>query len=175
MMRRGILLLVLVAACSSDDTQSVAPDNAGAFIAFSNSFAGYRGWSVYSVTAFTVEEGVHASGKRTEYINHKPEHGAREFPIGTIIVKEIEANDSAQSRTFAMVKRGGGYNRDGAAGWEWFELLRGVDPAIIAWRGVGPPLGEQYGGDSSGGCNTCHTTSKANDYVLSRELQLTGF
>jgi hypothetical protein len=115
----------------------------------------------------------HLTGPRTEYLNKKPAPGSSEFPIGTIIVKEIGGGDVTTRGVFAMVKRGGGYNPEGASNWEWFELANGADGSeTIRWRGVGPPLGEMYGGDPLGGCNGCHAGSRANDFVQSQRLRL---
>ncbi len=42
-----------------------------------------------------------------------------------------------------MVKRGGGFNAEGAVGWEWFELTERDDESVaIKWRGVSAPSGE---------------------------------
>ena len=82
-----------------------------------------------------------------------------------------------------MAKRGGGYNADGAAGWEWFDL----DPSptttrpLIDWRGPTPPEGRGYecalgegeaGAERIGDCTTCHRAAASNDFVLTPGLQL---
>jgi hypothetical protein len=75
-----------------------------------------------------------------------------------------------------MAKRGAEFNR-AAPGWEWFELenLECPDDRVkVIWRGVGPPLGENYGGDPNAGCNTCHTDC-GNDGVCAKALSLTNF
>jgi hypothetical protein len=77
---------------------------------------------------------------------------------------------------FASAKRGADFNTDGASGWEWFELLEATDGTVsIKWRGVGPPVGEVYGGDGQAGCNACHSMYVPNDYVASPKLQLANF
>ena len=78
---------------------------------------------------------------------------------------------------FAMVKRGGGYNAQGASGWEWFELQNLTDGSggvQIVWRGLGPPAGEVYGGDPNAGCNTCHRDC-GNDAVCAKSVRLENF
>jgi hypothetical protein len=76
---------------------------------------------------------------------------------------------------FAMVKRGGDFNSEGARGWEWFELEDVEDGGVlIVWRGVGPPADEGYGGDPLTGCNECHTPGN-NDCVLAPALDLRNF
>ncbi|RYZ01408.1 MAG: hypothetical protein EOO73_35715, partial [Myxococcales bacterium] len=97
----------------------------------------------------------------------------REFPVGTIIVKQARIEARPEGQLFAMVKRGGRYNPEGAHGWEWFELAERPDQSVaIKWRGVSAPDGEQYGGDPHGTCNACHGEAKANDYVKSPALAL---
>ena len=62
------------------------------------------------------------------------------------------------------MKRGAGFNADGAAGWEWFQLANGPgDAPTILWRGVGPSDGDAYGADT-GGCNGCHDAARW-DYI----------
>src|SRR5262249_37286795 len=107
-------------------------------------------------------------GPRQQYINMVPMTGAREFPIGTIIV-EVRSD----GLIFSGVKRGGGYNTAGAKNWEWFEIAE--NPTHIVWSATGPPPGDTYGGDVNG-CNTCHQACGANnDYVCSSKLQLANF
>ena len=137
---------------------------------FEDAFDCYGGWTSFQLTS-TVDAGPHASGPRTEWINKLPPHGATEFPVGTIIVKYIEAID----QTFAMEKRGQGYNSAGANGWEYFDLDQGEDGgAHFVWRGNGPPLGMTYGGDPTA-CNVCHVGFQSNDYIPSPALQLGNF
>ena len=58
----------------------------------------------------------HSAGVRTIYVSALPDAGSAEFATGTMIVKVSGFN------TFAMHKRGGTYNANGARGWEWLEL-----------------------------------------------------
>ena len=102
-----------------------------------------------------------------------PAREAREFPVGTIIVKQARLAARPEGQLFAMVKRGGGYNLRGAVGWEWFELAEREDKSVaIKWRGISAPSGEEYGGDPHGTCNVCHSEAKANDFVKSPALAL---
>jgi hypothetical protein len=72
-----------------------------------------------------------------------------------------------------MVRRGGTYNRQ-LPGWEWFEITPVDDHrSHIVWRGVGPPKGEEYGGDPNGSCNTCHAVCPAG--TCSAVLRLENF
>src|SRR5262249_15546667 len=142
--------------------------------AFERDFQGFHQWE-----SFVVEEGgaqsmTHLAGPRRDYLNRRPPAGSTTFPVGTVIVKELEAAATLVDRQiFAMVKRGGEYNSAGAAGWEWFELKNRANGSVqIVWRGVGPPSGERYGGDPTGGCNPCHGLYRPNDFVRSAALDL---
>ena len=165
-MMRALPLLVVLASCGAGGNDT--PDT---FLAFSTTFAPFRGWSAFPSEG-PPDNGTFPSdvlGHRTQYLNQLPPHGASEFPVGTAIV---EARDSG--KIFAAVKRGGGFNAGGAADWEWFELTDA--PVTIVWRGVGPPAGDTYGGDPNGGCNSCHAACGAmNDFICSPRLQLTAF
>jgi hypothetical protein len=109
------------------------------------------------------------------YLNQAPPHGSTEFPVGTIIVKDLGPGPGTAATTFAMVKRGGGFNEQGATNWEWFELQNNADASVtILWRGAEPPAGQAYSGEPTA-CNTCHGTAKSNDFVQSQPLQLSNF
>ena len=139
------------------------------FLAFTTTFADFRSWPSFHSDG-PASDGtvpVDVLGPRTQYIRQVPPHGAGEFPVGTVIV---EARESGARKIFGAVKRGGGFNGGGAADWEWFELSE--SPVTIVWRGVGPPLGDTYGGDPDGGCNACHARCAANDYICSPRLAL---
>lgn len=144
-----------------------APDT---FLAFSSTFAPFRSWPAFHSDG-PADDGTFPAdvlGPRTQYINTVPPHGATEFAVGTVIV---EARESGAQKIFAAVKRGGGFNAGGATDWEWFELS--APPVAILWRGVGPPIGDTYGGDPNGGCNACHARCGAtNDFVCSPRLAL---
>ena len=138
-------------------------------------FDSFRTWQSWQFTTNGVNNSPHTSGPRTVYIKQAPPHGSTEFPIGTIIVKELETGPPASHSIFAMVKRGCGYNAAGATDWEWFELQNQADGSeLILWGGSEPPVGESYAGDPTA-CNTCHAGSRANDYVQSPPLQLSNF
>lgn len=173
-MKRGLLFLLPLAwilGCApsgdgGDGTQT------GTFLAFASSFAGFRHWESFQVPPGDGNT-VHTMGPRTEYLNQRPAAGSAEFPVKTIIVKETTTEALADRTVFAMVKRGGDYNAQGAAGWEWFELKNVDENTVdILWRGVGPPAGEKYGGDPNAGCNSCHLGAKDNDFVLSKSIRL---
>lgn len=165
---------VLAAAVAGCGPGGAAAGDAGeTYLAFASSFAGYRGWEAFPVPEGSGDGTVHTLGARTEHLNKRPAEGATEFGVGTIIVKETTSEALADRKVFAMVKRGGDYNAQGAAGWEWFELQNLDEQAVrIVWRGVGPPAGEMYGGDPKAGCNGCHVGAADNDFVLSTAITL---
>jgi hypothetical protein len=140
---------------------------------------------------------VHANGNRDIYINlGEPgapacvPQGAKEFPVGTIIVKvlaqpnlAVPGTNQAVPGVFAAVKvaTNDAYNAAGAAGWEWFDLitplngLDGGDAIVISWEGATAPTSSAYGGDPEV-CNNCHTAmGSANDSIISPVLQLEDF
>lgn len=171
-----LLAQALTLAACGGGGEAAGSQTSDAFVAFAGDLSGYRAWPSFPVDGdAAIAAGVHAAGRRIEYVNRLPPHSATAFPVGTVVVKEVHADVESDSRTFAMVKRGGGFNAAGASGWEWFELQRDTDPVVITWRGVGPPLGEKYGGDAQGGCNGCHGGARDNDSVLSRALKLGNF
>lgn len=166
----GTLVLVLAAGCGGTGTPEPTGDT---YLAFASSFKGFREWESFPVPEGLGDGTVHTAGARVEYLNRRPDEGATEFPVGTILVKETTAEAIPDRKVFAMVKRGGGYNADGAEGWEWFELVNLDESQVsIVWRGVGPPAGEMYGGDPNAGCNGCHVGASDNDSVLSTEVRL---
>ena len=46
--------------------------------------------------------------------------------------------------------------------------LQNVDDenVSITWRGFGPATGDVYGGDATGGCNSCHGAAHTSDFVF---------
>ncbi len=156
---RRLLAVLLLCGCGGEMTSSGSP------IALASDFQGYETWE--SIVLPAVDGGTaHSSDARTVFIKQRPPAGSTEFPVGTLIVKQMPFN------TFAMSKRGGTYNTNGAKGWEWFDLEHHSSGAVvIAWRGLGPPVGEEYG-KSSATCNDCHKAQTENDSVLTPELRL---
>jgi hypothetical protein len=159
---KELALVLAVAACTSSTTE---PEDT--FLAFNTSFVPFRTWPMFHsdgpIDDGTLPPGV--AGPRDQFLNEVPPAGATVFPIGTIIV-EVRTDTG---KIFASVKRGGGFNAAGAKDWEYFELEE--NPVQYLWRGLGPPLGDTYGGDPDG-CNTCHVQCAANDYICSPVLQL---
>jgi hypothetical protein len=166
--RAVVLALVLITACGGGG--GATGDANDVFIAFNDSFAPFRTWTMFH-DELTDPDGtlpMGVAGPRDQYINKLPPPGSTEFPIGTIIV-EVRTDSG---KIFVSVKRGGDFNSAGAVNWEYFELQE--NPVKYLWRGLGPPLGDTYGGDPNG-CNNCHRACVANDYICSPKLQLSSF
>jgi hypothetical protein len=144
-------------------------DDGPPFIAFQRDFQGFQAWTRFDIpTTVAVGDGlIHPAGQRVVYINQMPAAGRTTFRNGTVIVKTMENGD-----TLASVKRGGGYNKNGARGWEWFELKFSDPEWLIVWRGITPPEGFCYGGIAGGACNLCHGAFVANDFVGTPGLDL---
>jgi hypothetical protein len=170
--RRTASIVLAVAAVATLGCGGTPPEPVvdGEFVAFARDFEGFPMWDHWSIDNTTPAGSTHVSGKRTVYINHEPAADATTFLVGTVIVKRTELD----GKLFARAKRGGTFNPKGAIGWEWFELLEGANGVKIAWRGVGPPKGEMYGGDPNAGCNMCHRLVRDDDYVFSLGLMLGG-
>lgn len=155
-------IVMVMSACSG------ATDNTDdGFIAFNTTFAPFRSWPMRHSDG-PIDDGrlpAGVAGPRDQYINEFPPAGSSAFPVGTVIV-EVRTDTG---KIFASVKRGNGFNAAGAKGWEYFELQEA--PVKYIWRGLGPPLGDTYGGDPNG-CNNCHVACESNDYICSPVLQL---
>ena len=158
------LFAASLASCSSADKPSpvVVP-----FVAFSTDFADFHSWESWALTIDVAPGNDHLNGPRHVFLKQPPPAGSHEFPVGTIIVKETDGGDPTTRHVFAMVKRGADFNPTGALDWEWFELANTDNGGVtIMWRGVGPANGDAYGGDATGGCNSCHKTAGNSDYVF---------
>jgi hypothetical protein len=136
------------------------------FIAFESDFTNFESWQCVDSAPHMKRAKNHGSGKTHEYLNQAPSKGTKEFPPGTIFVKTMEDGVNG-NKIFAMAKRGGGYNPDGATEWEWFELSRRRDGSFaIVWRGVDAPGDHAYAADLKGaGCNSCHRGALRYDFV----------
>ena len=166
-----LVLAVLASACG----QTSPPDSQDSFIPLQKDFTGFRQWRAFDLGVGQADA-VHPQGRRIVYLNQSPPSGSTSFPTGTILAKTVTPDDGSPASIFAMAKRGGDYNSQGAIGWEWFELQDGSDGAeLIVWRGITPPAGEGYGGVVGGACNTCHGQHADNDYVASSALMLSSF
>jgi hypothetical protein len=169
--RHGAYVVVLLVACS----QAPPAPRASAptvFIADTGDFDGFRSWWSVAITADVAPGDSHLNGPRHVFLKQHPPPGSKEFPVGTIIVKETDPGPITQRSVFAMVKRGGDFDPTGAKNWEWFQLANMTNGAeSIVWRGPGPAGGGAYGTGPLGGCNACHESAASTDYVLTPELE----
>jgi hypothetical protein len=172
------------AGCSGQSGSSDAgAGSSEVFIAQVADFTGFCHWSHAPAIAAGdagTSDGVHAdAGPLTVYWNHPPPHGADQFPVGTIILKESQQANAADRTAFAMVKRGARgttYNQAGADGWEWWSVQDTGDCTVNQlWRGPVPAGGESYANHPAGDCNGCHGLVVGNDYVWDSALQLSNF
>ncbi len=175
----GVLSSALVAGTGGCTASNADGADAGStFVAYPPSFTGFHQWSNAAATSSADDagDGLHGVGPLHVYWNQTPPPGSKEFPVGTIIVKETEDSDVTKRVVFAMVKRGGGFNSSGAQDWEWFSLQDAADGTVsILWRGVVAPAGETYANQTIGDCNGCHEGAASNDYVWDSALALTSF
>ncbi|MCB9676832.1 MAG: hypothetical protein H6737_17085 [Alphaproteobacteria bacterium] len=174
-MRVAPLAALVVLGC-----QGLPPCEGDEFIAFQADFERYESWRRFEIDPPDPRLG---EGRRVVYINAVPPKGSTSFPQCTMIVKQGQSGDDPTAWLMVgMAKRGGTYNADGAAGWEWFDLDLSEDGVpLIDWRGPTPPEGRGYecalgedepGAEGVGDCNTCHAAGVANDFVLSGPLRL---
>ncbi|HTB71931.1 MAG TPA: hypothetical protein VK762_01745 [Polyangiaceae bacterium] len=180
---------LLCAGCSggsnsSGDNEASDGGVPDPFISQVSDFAGFCKWSSAPAIAPADAggDGIHGDAGLTVYWNKSPPHGATQFPVGTIILKETNDPDPSKRTVFAMAKRtarGEGYNSaasGGADGWEWWSVTDlGNCNVERLWRGVSPMSSEPYAGQTIGDCNGCHTHAAGNDYVWSTALELSHF
>jgi hypothetical protein len=144
---------------------------AAPFIAVASSFDGFHSWPSIAIDTDLAPGDSHLNGPRHVYYNRAPPPGSRAFPVGTILVKETDPGPVTGRTVFASVKRGGDYDPTGDVDWEWFSLQNLADGTeSVIWRGAGPSSGGAYGNGLLGGCNACHGSAKATDYVLTTAL-----
>jgi hypothetical protein len=174
-------------ATAAPDADPDAPPEAQAtlpprtvFVAQATDFTGFCRWSSADATPARASPfGIHGAQAMTVYWNAPPPHGADEFPVGTMILKESEQPDASDRIVFAMVKREprvGGYDDGGSDGWEWFSLQDEGDCSVeVLWRGPASPVITTYTDLLTGDCNGCHGGIPDNDFVWDTALQLSRF
>ena len=161
---------VLVPGCGGDDEK--------VYIALQSDFYPYMSWQSFD-NGQAMSTG-HPVGEEWLFRNEQPKHGS--YPVGSILVKEIQVMPVQTSwQLFAMAKRGGDYNNGpgGALNWEFFTL--GFDDTgalMILTRGSNPmdtdSSGHGYGIAVDGvTCNRCHGVpgTEATDHVLDDKLK----
>jgi hypothetical protein len=167
----ALLGLLAVGGCSDEAAGPSEP-----FVAFTDHFQGFSRWRRVSLGAAPVG-GHEEPGQRFVYANGPTPPAGSAWPVGTILVKTVEpSEDPTTWDVIAMVKRGGGYNARGAAGWEYFILaVNRAGQTVIEARGNNPS--EPYFSPDAGTaepqpCNSCHgAAGAAYDHVLTPALR----
>lgn len=137
--RYSVLAVLALAACLDNEQDENSAAQATTFIALDRDFVGFETWQSFDLGE-TIVEGL-PYGRRVLYVSAMPPAGASEFPIGTKLVKVFEDPELPRDQwdIYAMVKRGGGFNGNGAVNWEWFELVRdSAGQPSAEWRGTEP-------------------------------------
>lgn len=170
--------LLLTGCLDHELPEQDSSDNRDVFIALQRDFRDFRDWMQFELRTAVMHAGV--SGPVFAYLNELPPVDASEFPVGTIFVKTVQIGPATEWTVHAMVKRGGGFNAQGALGWEYVDLaINEDDTPVIMWRGEKPPTDHGYENLLGGGadpalevdCNGCHTGSD-EDAILSDALAL---
>lgn len=173
----GLLVMLALAGCGELEAEEIEePVEPAIYIAFARDFERFERWTTFDRGRDPVPPSH--LGPSLIYVDPMPPARAAAFPVGTRIVRVERAGDDPSGwEVHAMVKRGAGFNADGARGWEFFELTLDAtrDRPAIRWRGEGPANGDGYVAPEGGevlGCNHCHASATYNDSVLSPVLQL---
>lgn len=156
-------------AVSADGGASDAP---AVFVALARDFEGFESWRRFDLGSTAV--GGHPPGERTGFLYLPGRLEGGRFPVGTRIVKRIRVDGAADTFEYlGMVKRGGGFNAEGATDWEFFLLERTPAGVVILDRGTAP-LADQshlYAGVGAA-CNICHgRPTDAYDHVISPSMR----
>lgn len=155
---------VILSACS-DDTSTNTP--ASEFIVKDADVATFDSWSQTTAPRTGPDPagklfGAHeeADTNLTRYIRISSAGAARgtngQFPMGTIVVKEIKAKNGTVKAITGMAKRGGEFSKANN-GWEYFR----IDPSTRKISERGDSL-------TSGGCLGCHSAAKDQDYLFTK-------
>ncbi|MDP3274629.1 MAG: hypothetical protein Q8Q09_05495 [Deltaproteobacteria bacterium] len=175
-----LLSLVSSAPLSCGETQTQ-------YLALDRDFQGFLQWPQRALGSTTIAG--HPAGPRVLYRRPNDQlppwagpspdagddAGPPQFARGTILVKTVEVGPVTDWEIFAMVKRGGDYNHNGAVGWEFFSLkVLPSGAVIVVGRGL-IPSADRYTDPGTGQaltCNQCHgtTAARARDSVLSEGL-----
>lgn len=168
------LATTFVIACAPDVHDT---NDGGEFVAVPSDFADYPSWPSYDLgdgDAGTLGDAcAHlANVPRVAFVNKTPPHGSTEFPVGTMIVKQIRTtSDPSTWAVFGMAKRGGEFNPgSGCDAWEWYGLYAPDSGTGFQWSGTQPGGGDPYA--SCGACSSCHSAAQTNDCVIAPELSL---
>jgi len=157
-----ILLFLVVISCSKPPVEPpTTTNNTTEYVVSLDSFSNYKNWTLDG--AYEETNGLFYN---RIYFNKATEvnRTSGEYPVGTIILQEINSNLNRDSvlNYRVMVKRGGSFNPDGH-GWEWFLLGKNVTSNLIQRGGNEVTI---TGGINGTKCFTCH--APRNDHVFNR-------
>jgi cytochrome c553 len=157
----------VLAAFASIAVVACVPQNGTEYIASDGDFAGYTKWTVVDRVSGASDalQGAHLANDpnttRTIFVKGNADRTDNgKFPIGTTLVKHYTDKENKLLGGVAMVKRGGGFNKE-FGGWEWFVL--DVNTGKIAVNASGA---QSRGAITM--CNQCHAKTAENDYVFTR-------
>jgi cytochrome c553 len=143
------------------------PKNGAEFIAKDDDFANFSKWTFVDKVTGTSDNikdahlALNPNASRTIYVKANADRTDNgKFPVGTILVKQYTDKSNKPLGATAMVKRGGGFNKE-FGGWEWFVL--DVSTGKIALDDKGNPTR-----GAIAMCNQCHAKTAENDYVFTR-------
>jgi hypothetical protein len=161
------LVLFSVAGCAMEEA---APPVTEPFIVLDRDLAGFRGWMVFDLDVSPLVPHDTLAAPRRIYSNVVPPPPTEPFPVGAILVKTVEEATYAEWSVHAMVKRGGGFNAQGAVGWEFFDVHMTDDAVpVISWRGIGDTT-DPCGYHDMMSCNACHGVIPSSDHIFVREV-----
>ncbi len=160
----NVLMFALIfstqTACDKNSTDS--DDGNQEFIATTNDFKNYSSWTLKATETgpdpfLKTAHGVTDGFTRKIYFNKTAKVSNGEYPVGSIILKELtDDQGNLQGAFTVMVKRGGKFNPEGN-GWEWFMVS--TDFSTVLTQGDNATAGD-------GMCAGCHAAANQNNNGL---------
>ncbi len=156
------LALILSTNLACDKKSTDSNDKEQEFVATTDDFKDYKSWTLKATKNgpdpfLKTAHGVEDSLTRKIYFNSAAKAKSGNYPVGSIILKELtDANGNLQGAFTVMVKRGGGFNPDGN-GWEWFMVS--TDFKTVMTQGDNATAG-------GGLCASCHSAANQNNNGL---------
>lgn len=159
-----LILGSFMTSCSKDE--AVTKTQPQEFVATDEDFANFRTWEMIGSPLRGPDPAgmlgdAHGAmdSALTRTVYGKPTGITRtttgEFPVGTILVKELRMPDGTVPMVTVMAKRGGDFNKDNKS-WEWF--MTDKDGKIM----------DRGAGFMNNMCNACHSAQASKDYVFTK-------
>src|SRR5690606_27673175 len=113
-----VAFLSLVLGCDEPRPRVQALAERTVFVAMARDFRDFRSWGYVSLGQRPSQGATHTTGELRVFVNALPPMASKEFPVGTMIIKESLADHRSgqPKRHFAMVKRSATFNAQGAKG-----------------------------------------------------------